>query len=98
MFFNYSFHYINRMIHIRKFYFFRCYHCGAWNYSNKIIKSRKCWKCHRIFQFKNSLKFFRECSMNQAISIMKRLKEREEKETLSKYIINQYDITQFKKF
>ena len=36
--------------------------------------------------------------MNQAISIMKHLKEREEKETLSKYIINQYDMTHSKKF
>ena len=36
--------------------------------------------------------------MNQAISIMKRLKEREEKETLSKHIINQYDMTHSKKF
>ena len=86
------------MINLRKFYFFQCYHCGAWNYSNKVIKSRKCWKCHRIFQFKQALKFVRECSMNQAICIIKHLKEREEKEVFSKYIITHHKITRFNKF
>ena len=36
--------------------------------------------------------------MNQAISIVKRLKENEEKETLSKFILNQYNLTRVKKF
>lgn len=86
------------MINIRKFYFFCCYHCGAWNYSNKIIKSRKCWKCHRTFQFKNSLKFVKDCSTNQAINILKYLKERAGKETLSKNIMKHYEITRINKF
>jgi hypothetical protein len=36
--------------------------------------------------------------MNQAISIMKHLKEREEKETLSNYIISHYKLTRVNKF
>ena len=78
----------------RKYYFFRCYHCGEWHYGNRIIKSRKCWKCDRIFQFKNSIKFSRECSINEAITVIKQLKEREQKPSISKYVINHYNMSQ----
>jgi len=74
------------MRNIQNYYFFRCYHCGEWFYTNKIIKTKKCWKCNRSFQFNNSIKFTRSCSINNAIAIIKELKKRVEKETLTKYI------------
>jgi len=51
------------MIDNRKIYFFRCYHCGEWYYSNRIIKTKKCWKCNRSFVFKNSTKFSKFCTL-----------------------------------
>lgn len=81
----------------RKYYFFRCYHCGEWHYGNRMIKSRKCWKCNRAFQFKKAIKFTKDCSMNQAITIIKHLKERDEKVPISEYIIKQYNMTQLNK-
>ena len=59
---------------IHNFYFFRCYHCGEWFYSNKILKTKKCWKCNRSFQFKNSTKFSKSLTLQGAVKIIKRLK------------------------
>ena len=74
------------MRNIQKFYFFRCYHCGEWFYSNKIIKTKKCWKCNRSFQFKNSFKFIRTVTLQDAIRIIKEIKMKGEKETLFKFL------------
>lgn len=74
------------MRNIQKFYFFRCYHCGEWYYSNKIIKTKKCWKCNRSFQFKNSFKIVRTVTLNDAIKIIKKIKMKGEKETLFKFL------------
>ncbi len=73
------------MFNIKTYYFFRCYHCSTWYYSNKIIKTKKCIKCNRSFQFQKSTKISKQCSMNQAIFFIKRLKEKLKDETLSKY-------------
>jgi len=62
-----------------KFYFFRCYHCGEWFYSARLIRTKKCWKCNRSFLIKNSLKFSRTCSTKNAITIIKELKNNMEK-------------------
>ena len=70
-----------------KFFFFRCYHCGEWYYSNKAIKSKKCWKCNRTFQFKNSTKFSRNCSTKEAILIIKQIKGKREMESFSTYVL-----------
>ena len=74
------------MRNIQKFYFFRCYHCSEWFYSNKILKTKKCWKCNRSFQFKNSTKFSRTVTLQGAIKIIKDLKMKREKESLLKYL------------
>ncbi|MBY8979535.1 MAG: DUF1922 domain-containing protein [Candidatus Lokiarchaeota archaeon] len=74
------------MRNVQKFYFFRCYHCGEWYYSNKIIKTKKCWKCNRSFQFKNSFKIVRTVTLNDAIKIIKKIKMKGEKETLFKFL------------
>ncbi|NHJ23318.1 MAG: DUF1922 domain-containing protein [Candidatus Lokiarchaeota archaeon] len=71
---------------IQKFYFFRCYHCGEWYYSNKIIKTKRCWKCAKSFQFKNSTKFSQQCSLHEAIKIIKKLKEKSENLSLNKFL------------
>jgi len=77
------------MYNLQKFYFFRCYHCGEWYYINRFIKTKKCWKCNRSFQFKNSDKFSKECDMNTAIAIIKKLKDKSTDERLQKYINNE---------
>ncbi|MHA1436490.1 MAG: hypothetical protein ACTSPD_02840 [Promethearchaeota archaeon] len=64
------------MLLINKYYFFRCYHCGEWFYSNKVIKIKKCWKCNRSFQFQKSTKFSRQCTLKEAIALLKKLKEK----------------------
>ena len=74
------------MQNIKNYYFFRCYHCGEWFYSYKKIKTKKCWKCNKSFQFKNSTKFSKNCSQSEAIAIIKHLKEKIEEQNLSKYI------------
>ena len=74
------------MRNVQKFYFFRCYHCGEWFYSNKIIKTKKCWKCNRSFQFKNSFKIVRTVTLSDAIKIIKKIKMKGEKETLFKFL------------
>ena len=74
------------MSYTQTFYFFRCYHCGEWFYSNKIIKTKKCWKCDRSFQFKNSTKFSKTVSLQEAIKIVKNLKMKGEMETLRKFL------------
>lgn len=74
------------MRNVQKFYFFRCYHCGEWYYSNKMIKTKKCWKCNRSFQFKNSFKIVRTVTLNDAIKFIKKIKMKGEKETLFKFL------------
>jgi hypothetical protein len=74
------------MPYVQKFYFFRCYHCGEWSYSNKVIKTKKCVKCNRSFQFKNSSKFSKTVTLQSAIKIIKNLKMKGEMESLSKYL------------
>ncbi|TFG23124.1 MAG: DUF1922 domain-containing protein [Promethearchaeota archaeon] len=74
------------MQNIQKYYFFRCYRCGEWYYTNKIIKTKKCWKCHHSFQFQKSTKFSKKCSINDAIEIIKELKKRRVNENLLKYV------------
>jgi len=75
----------------QKFYFFRCYHCGAWYYTNKIIKSKKCIKCNRSFTFQKSTKFSKVCTQSEAISIIKELKIKSHNENLTKYISRKTD-------
>ena len=74
------------MAYLQKFFFFRCYHCGEWYYTNKIIKIKKCVGCHRSFQFQKSTKFSKNSSTEGAIMILKELKKRREKEDLSKFM------------
>ena len=74
------------MRNIQKFYFFRCYHCGEWFYSKKILKSKKCWKCNRSFQFKHSVKFSKMITLQEAIKAIKKLKMSGEKESLFYYL------------
>lgn len=71
---------------MQKFYFFRCYYCGAWYYCNKIIKKKKCLKCIHTFQYHKSTKFTKKCSVSGAIAIIKELKKRRKDENLTKYI------------
>lgn len=71
---------------MQKFCFFRCYHCGTWYYSNRVIKVKKCLKCHHTFQFRKTSKFYKKGSMSDAIAIIKELKKRSEAENLTKYI------------
>lgn len=70
----------------QQYVFFRCTFCGSWYYSNKSLKSKKCWKCNRTFQFKRAFKFSKYCSVNEAIMIIKELKKGSKKETLTNYI------------
>ncbi|MFX1461246.1 MAG: hypothetical protein ACFFBT_17510 [Promethearchaeota archaeon] len=72
------------MQNIQKYYFYRCYHCGEWYYVNKLIKTKKCWKCNRSFQFKKSTKFSKKCTLSQATKIIKHLKEKVESQSLIK--------------
>lgn len=81
-----SFTYYLTMSNVQKFYFFRCYHCGEWSYSNKIIKTKKCWKCNRSFLFKNSTKFSKMATFQGAIKIIKELKMKGEKESLFQFL------------
>ena len=74
------------MRNFQKFYFFRCYHCGEWFYSNKLLKTKKCWKCNRSFQFKNSTKFSKTVTLQGAIKIIKDLKMKGETESLLKFL------------
>jgi transcription elongation factor Elf1 len=74
------------MPYLQKFYFFRCYHCGAWHYSNKKIKTKKCLKCNRSFQFKNSAKFSKNCLYSTAIKIIKELKAQKQKENIVHFL------------
>jgi hypothetical protein len=75
------------MNNTHKYFFFRCYHCGEWYYAKMNIKSKKCVRCNRTFQFKNSTKFSRNCSIKEAILIIKQLKGKREMESLSTYVL-----------
>ncbi|MFX1337220.1 MAG: hypothetical protein ACFFDK_01280 [Promethearchaeota archaeon] len=81
------------MSSVKNYYFFRCYQCGEWYYSSKIIKTKKCWKCHHSFQFQKSTKFSKKCSMEVAIAILKELKTKKQNEDLSKYINMGFNLT-----
>ncbi len=70
---------------LQNYIFYRCTFCGLWYYTKKPLKSKKCWKCNRTFQFKKAFKFSKKCSINEAILVVKELKKRVEKETLMKY-------------
>ena len=74
------------MPYAQKFYFFRCYHCGEWTYTNKIITTKKCLKCNRSFKFKNSSKFSKTVTHQGAIKIIKDLKLKKGKESLQKFL------------
>ncbi len=74
------------MYNTQKYFFFRCYHCGEWYYTKKFIKTKKCVRCNRSFQFKNSTKYSRICSIKEAILIVKQLKGKREMESLSTYV------------
>ena len=74
------------MSYIQKFYFFRCYHCGEWFYSKKVIKTKKCWRCNRSFRFKNSVKFSKTVTLQGAIKTIKELKMKGEMESLFKFL------------
>ncbi|MFX0047897.1 MAG: DUF1922 domain-containing protein [Candidatus Hermodarchaeota archaeon] len=76
------------MQNIQKYYFFRCYHCGEWYYSNKMIKTKKCWKCNRYFQFKNSAKFSKTVSLQGAIKIIKNFKIKGKEVSIFKILNN----------
>ncbi len=66
-----------------------------WHYTNRFIKTKKCVKCNRSFQFQKSTKFSKQCSIEDAISILKEFKKRMHNEDLSKYISS--DISQLTK-
>ena len=70
----------------QKYFFFRCYHCGQWYYVNRHIKTKKCVHCNKSFQFQKATKFSKICNLNQAIAIVKELKNKMQNEPLSKYI------------
>ncbi|MBY8983514.1 MAG: DUF1922 domain-containing protein [Candidatus Lokiarchaeota archaeon] len=57
-----------------KYFFYRCCNCGEWFYTNRVIKTKKCWKCNRSFSFKNAAKFTKICTTQGAIAIIKELK------------------------
>ncbi|MFW9826980.1 MAG: DUF1922 domain-containing protein [Candidatus Thorarchaeota archaeon] len=60
----------------KKFFFFKCYNCGEWYYTKTIINTKKCWKCNHTFTFRNSTKFTKICTIQDAISIIKKLKDK----------------------
>jgi hypothetical protein len=75
------------MHNLNKYYFFSCYNCGEWFYSNRVIKIKKCHKCNRSFQFSKSIKFSKSCTIEVAIATLKQLKiNREKEKTLSQKI------------
>jgi len=64
------------------FYFFRCVYCGTWYYTSKRIKRKKCVKCNKSFKFDDSRKLKKKCSTQDAIAIIKHLKEPEIRELI----------------
>jgi hypothetical protein len=73
-----------------QYWFYRCVHnnCGKWHYSKKRIKKKKCLKCNRTFKFSHSVKFSQECTRDEAIAIIKHLKEKEAKEEYGFFKLN----------
>ena len=65
------------MSYKRKFYFYQCYNCGQWYYSEKVIKVKKCSTCNYSFKFQQSIKFTNSCFPYEAIEITKKLKKPE---------------------
>lgn len=76
------------MPYVHKYFFFRCYNCGEWFYSKRTIKSKKCWKCNHNFLFKNSMKFSQSCTTQDAIRIIKVLKEKRQIESKLKNLVS----------
>ncbi|MFX1487546.1 MAG: DUF1922 domain-containing protein [Promethearchaeota archaeon] len=62
------------MEYTQKYFFFRCYNCGTWYYTPRVIKTKKCWQCNHSFLFKNSTKFSKMCTTKGAIALVKELK------------------------
>ncbi|TFG11772.1 MAG: DUF1922 domain-containing protein [Promethearchaeota archaeon] len=79
----------------KKYFFFRCYHCGNWFYTKKLIKTKKCVRCNRTFQFQNAMKFSKLCSGYEAIRMLQELKKREAEETLSKHLKQKSNLSTF---
>ena len=52
----------------------------------RLIKTKKCVKCNRSFQFKKSTKFSKNCYTAEAVAIIKELKIKRENEKLTKFI------------
>jgi len=63
------------MVYRTKYFFFRCINCGEWYYATKIIKRKKCIKCHKSFSFEKATKFVQKCSMKEAIQLIKEKKK-----------------------
>jgi len=63
-----------------KYYFFRCTSCGAWYYTKKRLKTKKCIKCNKTFQFKQSAKFSKVCNRIDAIAYIQALKKKDVEE------------------
>ena len=76
------------MSYKRKFFFYQCYNCGQWYYSEKVIKTKKCLICNHSFQFQKSLKFSKFCLTSEAIETIKNLKKTEELESQIKLANN----------
>ncbi|MEJ2250336.1 MAG: DUF1922 domain-containing protein [Candidatus Lokiarchaeota archaeon] len=64
------------MYNRKKFYFFNCIQCGAWYYTWKKIKTKKCWNCGKSFKFKDAKKFSKLCTTKEAIALSKELKKK----------------------
>ncbi len=62
------------MVYRTRYFFFRCINCGEWYYTTKIIKRKKCVKCHKSFSFEKASKFFQKCSTKEAILLIQHLK------------------------
>ncbi|MHA1671005.1 MAG: DUF1922 domain-containing protein [Promethearchaeota archaeon] len=75
------------MYNTQQYFFFRCYHCGEWYYTKRRIKTKKCVRCNRTFQFKISTKISHECSIKEAVLIVKQLKGKREMESFSSYFL-----------
>lgn len=58
----------------RTHYFWQCYHCSAWTYSDRRIKRRKCLKCGRFITFDKVKKTELNINPTEAPTILKYLK------------------------
>ncbi|MGV9198644.1 MAG: hypothetical protein ACOC4M_07370 [Promethearchaeia archaeon] len=65
---------------LKVFWFYQCYHCGMWHYSDQRVKRKTCTRCHRSFTFENAHKIHCQCTTKQAVVIIKQLKKQETEE------------------